>query len=75
MIGDIVTVIAYRPGKYLPGVKDEMGTEKLFKSIVGKSFRVEGFNQYGHLELRPKRLHYIWIQPELVKLKARKKGQ
>ncbi len=70
-IGDLVKVIKYRPGKYAPGVQDELSTEKLFKSMVGKSYRIEGFDRYGHLELRPKKLDTVWIEPDLVKLVAR----
>lgn len=67
-IGDIVRVTGYRPVKYVPGVMDEMGTEDLFKSMVGKRYRVCGFDQYGHIELRPKRLDTVWIEAELVEL-------
>lgn len=70
-IGDLVKVIKYRPVKYALGVQDELGTEKLFKSMVGKSYRIEGFDKYGHLELRPKKLDTVWIESDLVELVAR----
>ena len=67
-IGDTIKVIRYRPGKYAPGVKDELGTEKLFKSMVGRSYKIKGFDDYGNIELKPKRLHTVWIEPDLVEL-------
>jgi hypothetical protein len=69
-IGEMVKVIKYRPGKYAPGVKDELGTEKLFKSMVGKSYEIKGIDRYGHVELRPTRLDSVLIEPELVELAA-----
>ena len=65
-IGDKIRVIGYRPCKYPPGVVDELGTEELFKSMVGRRYTVRGFDKYGHIELQPKRLHYVWIEPDLV---------
>jgi hypothetical protein len=67
-IGDTTRVIKYRPGKYASGVKDELGTEKLFKSMVGRSYKIKGFDDYGNIELEPKRLHTVWIEPDLVEL-------
>lgn len=67
-IGDTVKVIGYRAGKYAPGVKDELGTEELFKSLVGHSYKIKGFDDYGRIELAPKRLHTVWIDPDLVEL-------
>jgi hypothetical protein len=67
-IGDTIKVIRYRPGKYAPGVKDELGTEKLLKSMVGRSYKIKGFDDYGNIELKPKRLHTVWIEPDLVEL-------
>jgi hypothetical protein len=60
-IGDVVTVVAYTPPRYAAGTKDELGTERLFKSMVGKSCRIHGFDQYGHSELRPTHWDTIWI--------------
>jgi len=67
-IGDKIRVIGYRPIVYPPGVVDDMGTEKLFKSMVGRCYAIKGFDKYGHIELQPKRLSFVWIEPDLVEL-------
>ena len=67
-VGDKIRVIGYRPGKYVPGVVNDMGTEKLFKSLVGRRYTVRGFDDYGNIELQPKRLHTVWIEPDLIEL-------
>ena len=67
-VGDTVRVTGYRPGKYSPGVEDEMGTEALFKSLVGRCFRIVGFDEYGHIELKPTRWDTVWIETDLVEL-------
>lgn len=67
-VGDKIRVKGYRPGKYPLGVEDDMGTEALFKSLVGRRYTVRGFDDYGHVELQPKRLHTVWIEPGLVEL-------
>jgi len=67
-IGDKIRVTGYRPVKYPPGIVDDIGTEDLFKSLVGRRYTVKGFDDYGNIELQPKRLHYIWIEPDLVEL-------
>jgi len=67
-IGDKIQVIGYRPGKHPTGYLDDMGTEELFKSMVGRSYTIRGFDDYGHVELHPKRLETVWIEPDLVKL-------
>ena len=41
-IADKVKVVGMLPVKYLPGVKDELGTEKLFKRMRGKVIPFEG---------------------------------
>ena len=71
-IGDKVRVVGIPKITFAPGVKDEMGTEKLFKSMLGKAYTVRGFGKYGHIELEPKRLNTVWIEPEFLKLRARK---
>jgi hypothetical protein len=71
-IGDKVKVVGMSPVTYPPGVKDELGTEKLFKSMLGKAYTVRGFDEYGNVELEPKRLNTVWVEPELLKLRARK---
>jgi hypothetical protein len=67
-IGDKIKVTGYRSPKYAPGFVDEMGTEELFKSLVGRRYNVRGFDRYGNIELQPKRLHFVWIEPDLVEL-------
>jgi hypothetical protein len=70
-IGDKVKVVGMSPVTFPPGVKDERGTEKLFKSMLGKVYTVRGFDQYGNVELEPKRLNAVWVEPEFLKLRAR----
>jgi hypothetical protein len=70
-VGDKIRVTGYRPGKYPPGVVDDMGTEELFRSLVGRRYTVRGFDDYGHIELQPKRLHTVWIEPDLVEVVGR----
>ena len=72
-VGDKVKVIGMAPVTYAPGVKDELGTEKLFKSMLGRVYTVQGFDKYGHVKLWPSRLDHVWIGPEFLKLRARKK--
>lgn len=67
-VGDKIRVKGYRPGKYPRGFVDDMGTEDLFKSLVGHRYTVRGFDDYGNIELQTKRLHTIWIEPDLVEL-------
>jgi hypothetical protein len=72
-VGDKVTVIGMRTVTYAPGVKDELGTEKLFRSMVGKVYTVRGFGKRGCVELQPKRWDAVWVEPEFLKLRARDK--
>ena len=72
-IGDKVKVVGMAPVRYAPGVKDELGTEKLFKSMLGKVYAVRGFDRYGNVELQPKRLEFVWVEPEFLKLRTRKR--
>jgi hypothetical protein len=62
-IGDFVTVI-----KIPPGLKDVAGlqTKRVFRNSLGKTCRVEGIDNYGHLELVISRRDTIWIEPEFV---------
>ena len=71
-VGDKIRVTGYRPAKYPPGVVDDMGTEDLFKSMVGRRYTLRGFDHYGNVELQPKRLHAGWIEPDLVELVRRR---
>jgi hypothetical protein len=70
-VGDRVTVIGMRTVRYHPGIKDELGTEKLFRSMLGKVYTVRGFDRYGNIELQPKRWDAVWVEPEFLKLRAR----
>jgi ribosomal protein L21E len=60
-----------------PSVEREMPSEtvELFRRCVGQVFRVDGFGEYGHLELNVSddgsqapdySKHTIWIEPESV---------
>ncbi|HKW32346.1 MAG TPA: hypothetical protein VJN92_05050 [Candidatus Acidoferrum sp.] len=71
-VGDKVKVVGMSPVTFPPGVKDELGTEKLFKGMLGKVYTVQGFDKYGNVELAPKRLNTVWVEPEFLKLRARK---
>ncbi|MGB2665374.1 MAG: hypothetical protein WAK48_15315 [Candidatus Acidiferrum sp.] len=71
-IGDKVKVVGMSPVTFPPGVKDDLGTEKLFKSMIGRVYTVQGFDKYGNVELEPKRLNTVWVDPELLKLRTRK---
>jgi len=74
-VGDKVKVIGMSPVTFAPGVKDELGTEKLFKSMLGRVYTVQGFDRYGYVELHPKRLSSVWVEPEFLKLRARKSNK
>ena len=65
-VGDKIRVTGYRPGKDALGVVDDMGTEELLKSMVGRRYVVRGFDDHDNIELRPKPLHTVWIEPDLV---------
>jgi len=67
-LGDKVRVVVIPKTASAPGVKDELGTEKLFKGMLGRVYTVRGFDK----ELEPKRLNKVWIEPEFLKLRARK---
>ena len=52
-----------------------IGTPGVFKRALGRTFRIEGFDEHGHIELvvaerRPSSKRYesdtIWIEPEFV---------
>ena len=72
-IRDKVKVVAMSPVTYPPGVKDELGTEKLFKNMLGKVYTIRGFDRYGNVKLQPKSLDTVWVEPEFLKLRARKR--
>jgi len=73
-IGDKVRVI-----RIPPSVEKESPPEtvEIFRRCVGQILHVDGFDEYGHLELnvRTDRLrcghrsyHTIWIEPEFVEV-------
>jgi|SRR5882757_6822774 len=72
-IGDLVTVTQVPPELHDAA---SIGTPELFRQVVGKTLRVDGFGRYGHLELNvlddgsqaPDSCHHtIWIEPEFAK--------
>ena len=71
-IGDKVKVVGMSPVAFVPGVKDELGTGKLFKSMLGKVYTVRGFDRHGNVELQPNALNTVWVEPEFLNLRARK---
>ncbi len=73
-LGDKVRVIGIPKMTFAARVKDELGTEKLFKSMLGKVYTVRGFDKIGNVELEPKRLNTVWIEPEFLKLRSRKRN-
>jgi len=54
---------------------NELGTEKLFMSMVGKRYRIRGFDKGVYVELWPKPGHTVWIEPDLIELVSRRKGR
>jgi hypothetical protein len=71
-IGDRVLVIGSPPIKSAPGLRDEMGTRNLFKHMIGRVYTVRGFGRYGLIELHPKRLSSVWIEPEYLELRPKR---
>ena len=71
-VGDKVKVVGMSPVTFAPGVEDELGTEKLFKSMIGKVYTVRGFDRYGNVELEPKRMNTVWVEPEFLELRAKR---
>jgi hypothetical protein len=51
-IGEKVKVVGMSPVKFAPSIEDELGTGKLFKSMLGKVYTVRGFDKYGNVELK-----------------------
>lgn len=69
-IGDKVQVIGVPPITFSSGVRDTIGTKKLFKYMLWKIYTVRGFDKYGHIQLCPDRSNSVWIEPEYLKLCA-----
>ena len=61
--GDMVRVIGIPANLH---DRAGIGTPRVFESALGKTFRVEGIGEYGHLELVVSRSDTIWIEPEFV---------
>jgi len=74
-IGDKVKLIGMPPLALGRGVKDELGTGKLFKSMFARVYTVRGFDKYGNAELRPTRRDFVWVEPEFLALRARKSAR
>jgi plasmid replication initiation protein len=62
-IGDRVKVIAIPPDLHDAA---RIGTLEVFQRALGRTFRVEGIGEHGHLELVVSRADTIWIEPEFV---------
>ena len=46
--------------------------QSAIQAVVGKKLTVEGFDKYGHVELRfkdkGKIIHYIWVSPSALQV-------
>lgn len=72
-VGDFVKIT-----KIPASVKDRarINTPKVFKQALGKVFRIQAFDEYGHLELQVTDRDWIWLEPEfalLSKIKSEKR--
>lgn len=74
-VGDFLVVTHYTPIRYASGVKDELGTEALFRRMVGRRYKIMGFDEHGHIELHPTRRDQIWIKSSDVKLALKRKNK
>ncbi len=73
-IGDWVRLEAIPPSiAKMPG-----GTQLMFKRALGKTFKVESFNEYNLAELnlskKVARNHWIWVEPMYLRLFRRKQA-
>jgi hypothetical protein len=62
-VGDWVRVVQ------IPSdLRDPAGisTPKVFERAKGRTFRIEGFDRYGNIELVVTKRHTIWIEPGFV---------
>jgi hypothetical protein len=71
-VGDKVKVIGIPTLSISRELEDELGTKELFKNMLGRVYTVQGFDRYGHIELHPKRMSHVWIEPEFLKLRKRR---
>jgi hypothetical protein len=69
-VGDKVKLVGMPPLSFVPGVSDELGTEKLLKHMLGTVYTVRGFDGIGNVELRPTGMDSVWIEPEFLRLRA-----
>lgn len=46
----------------------EIGTPRVFKRALGKTFLIRGFDRYGHVELEVTKRDTIWIEPAFLSL-------
>lgn len=44
----------------------QIGTSAVFRRALNKVFRIQGFDDYGHVELNVTRRDTIWIEPQFV---------
>lgn len=80
-VGDTVRLVRIIEPREITDTDNEMRTTELFRFCVGREFTVYGFDEYGHVELRPSEdadierefgsLHTIWIEPECVAVTKR----
>jgi hypothetical protein len=51
-------------------------TKDIFKKALGKTFKIESFDKYGHAELdltkKVEKFNFIWVEPEYL-LRSRRK--
>jgi len=64
-IGDKAKVIGIPPLVF-PG-KDEIGTVELLRYMLGRVYTVRGFDEYGNVELHPRRRDWVWFEPEFLR--------
>jgi hypothetical protein len=70
--GDFVRIIKIPEDVLQP--QSPKDTKQIFKKALGKTFRVEGFGKYGHIELqvgkklKPRTFDVIWIEPYCVSI-------
>ena len=71
-IGDWVTIVKIPPDI---GNETEMNTKRVFEICIGKTYPIQGFDKYGHLELDVSKdvdhvvggfMNTIWIEAKFV---------
>jgi len=71
-IGDVIRVTCV---PYAVKRDGRAETRSVFKRAVGKTFVVQGFGRYGHIQLdisKIQKLDTIWIEPDCVQLFRRR---